>query len=196
MILPSPPRLLLPRRRLAGLLGLLAVAACTSGGDLPPLVEAKPGPYRLDSGDLLRITVFGEEQLTGEFRVSDSGAVTVPLAGPVQAKGLTTSELAAAIQHTMVERKLYRNPQVSVEVVTYRPIFVLGEVSKPGEYAYRPHMTVLTAVAVAGGFTYRAVEDYASILRTAPDGSAVESKATRQSLVQPGDVVTIFEQRL
>jgi polysaccharide export outer membrane protein len=79
-----------------------------------------------------------------------------------------------------------------VDVVSYRPVFILGEVSKPGQYPYQPGMTVLTAVAVAGGFTYRAVTDYASILRTA-DGHAVEGRVPRNMLVQPGDVIDIYE---
>ena len=97
---------------------------------------------------------------------------------------------------------LLRNPSVSVEVVTYRPIFVLGEVNRPGQYPYQPGMTVVTAAAVAGGFTYRAVEGYASVVRT-PIGMAVgttmgdpiEGKAVRQAYVQPGDVITILERR-
>lgn len=89
---------------------------------------------------------------------------------------------------------LVRNPSVAVELIAYRPIYVLGEVNNPGQYAYQPGMTVVTTVAVADGFTYRAVEAYASIVRTA-DGKAVEGKASRQSFVQPGDVITVFERR-
>jgi polysaccharide export outer membrane protein len=81
-----------------------------------------------------------------------------------------------------------------VEVIAYRPVFVLGEVNKPGQYPWQPGMTVVTAVAVAGGFTYRAVDNYASVVRTV-GSAAVEGKATRQSFIQPGDVVTIFERR-
>ena len=89
---------------------------------------------------------------------------------------------------------MLRKPSVSVEVATYRPIYVLGEVNKPGQYPYQPGMTVVSAAAVAGGFTYRAVEDYASVLRTT-DGDSTEGKASRQALVQPGDVITVFERR-
>ena len=79
-------------------------------------------------------------------------------------------------------------------MTAYRPIFVLGEVNKPGQYPYQPGMTVVTAAAVAGGFTYRAIEGYASVVRTV-NGHAVEGKATRQTYLQPGDVVTVFERR-
>jgi polysaccharide export outer membrane protein len=89
---------------------------------------------------------------------------------------------------------MLRAPSVVAEVTAYRPIFVLGEVSKPGQYPYQPGMTVVTAAAVAGGFTYRAIEDYAAVVRTL-NGVAVEGKATRQSFVQPGDVITVFERR-
>ena len=87
-----------------------------------------------------------------------------------------------------------RNPSVAVEVIAYRPIYVLGEVNKPGQYAYQPGMTVVTAVAVAGGFTYRAVEGYAAVVRTV-EGKAIEGRASRQAFVQPGDVITVFERR-
>ena len=89
---------------------------------------------------------------------------------------------------------LVRNPSVAVEIIAYRPIYVLGEVNKPGQYPYQPGMTVVTAVAVAGGFTYRAVQSYASVVRTS-DGAAMEGRATRQDFVRPGDVITVFERR-
>jgi polysaccharide export outer membrane protein len=94
----------------------------------------------------------------------------------------------------MERSKLYRHPSVSAEVTIYRPIFILGEVSRPGQYPYQPGMTVVTAVAVAGGFTYRAVDDAFSIVRTT-DGKPLEARAGRQDLVQPGDVITVYERR-
>jgi polysaccharide export outer membrane protein len=120
--------------------------------------------------------------------------VALPLIGTIQATGLTTDALATRVSDALQRANLLKAPSVVAEIVTYRPIFVLGEVSKPGQYAYQPGMTVVTAAAVAGGFTYRAVDDYASVVRTL-DGIAVEGKATRQSFVQPGDVITIFERR-
>ena len=94
----------------------------------------------------------------------------------------------------MLKAQLIRDPSVSVEVSAYRPIFVLGEVNHPGQFPYQPGMTVVTAAAVAGGFTYRAVEDRASIVRSI-DGKAVEGRATRETYVRPGDVITIYERR-
>ena len=137
---------------------------------------------------------FGQEQLTGQFRINDRGQLAVPLLGSVPADGLTTAELEHSIEQLLKKKDLLQNPSVSVDVITYRPVFILGEVAKPGQYPYQPGMTVLTAVALAGGFTYRAVTDYASILRTT-DGHSVEGRVGRGVLVEPGDVVDIFERR-
>lgn len=169
-------------------------AACAPGRDLPDLPPATPGAYRLGPGDAVRLITFGEDTLTGEFQVSDSGTIALPLLGSVPAAGLSPDALAAKVADSLQRANLLRSPSVSAEIIKYRPIFVLGEVSKPGQYPYQPGMTVVTAVAVAGGFTYRAVNDYASVVRTL-DGVAIEGKATRQSFVQPGDVITVFERR-
>jgi polysaccharide export outer membrane protein len=181
-------------RRLTCLLLCMAAVGCAPGRGLPDLPSASPGGYRLGSGDVVRLITVGDESLTGEFRVDDGGRVALPLIGAVPAAGQTPDGLAAAIKSALLRGNLYTAPSVSVEVTSYRPIFVLGEVSKPGQYPYQPGMTVVTAAAVAGGFTYRAINDYASVVRT-QDGVAVEGKAIRQSFIQPGDVITIFERR-
>ncbi len=174
---------------------LLAIAGCGGpGSKLPPLPATDPIAYSLGPGDQVRIITFGEETLTGEFRVNDSGSIALPLVGAVHAAGLTSAELETAVGAALRRGKLVRDPSVAVEVIAYRPIYVLGEVNKPGQYAYQPGMTVVTAVAVGGGFTYRAVEGYAAIVRTI-EGKAVEGRASRQSYIQPGDVITIFERR-
>jgi polysaccharide export outer membrane protein len=186
---------LLSRRYIAGLLLVLGLAACGGpGSDLATLPLAGPVPYALASGDQVRIITFGEDTLTGEFRVNDSGNIALPLVGPVHAAGLTSSQLEAAVAAALQRGNLVRNPSVAVEIIAYRPIFVLGEVNKPGQYAYQPGMTVVTAAAVAGGFTYRAIEGYASVVRTT-DGQAVEARAARQAYILPGDVITVFERR-
>jgi polysaccharide export outer membrane protein len=172
----------------------LPFAACAPGRELPPLPPTEPAVYRLGAGDVVRLITFGEDTLTGEFRVSDSGTIALPLIGVLPAAGLTPDVLGQTVGQALVKANLLLAPSVSVEVITYRPIFVLGEVAKPGEYPYQPGMTVVTAAAVAGGFTYRAIDDYAAVVRTR-DGVAVEGKATRQTFVQPGDVITIFERR-
>lgn len=185
---------LLLRRRaaLGGCLGLLA--GCSPGRDLPLLPAYSPGNYRLGPGDQVRIITFGEEQLTGEFRVDDEGRVALPLLGSVKAAGRTPRELGTEIAAGLDHGDYLKNPHVTVEVVAYRPIFVLGEVSKPGQYPYQPGMTFLTGVAVAGGFTYRAVQDYASAVRTV-DGKASEGRVVQSSFLMPGDVIKVFERR-
>jgi polysaccharide biosynthesis/export protein len=171
---------------------LAGLASCAPGSNLPPLAETPPGPYRLAVDDQVRIITFGQEQLTGQFRVNDRGTIAVPLLGAIPATGLTSSELERKIEHDLKEKKLLNDPSVSVEVVGYRPMFILGEVSKPGQYPYEPGMTVLTAVAIAGGFTYRAQTNYASLLRTV-NGHSVEGRVPRGMEVLPGDVITILE---
>jgi polysaccharide export outer membrane protein len=181
-------------RSLACLLLCLCATACAPGRSLPDLQPISSQDYRLGPGDAVRLITFGEESLSGEFRVGDKGMVSMPLVGAVQAAGLSPDALATKVADTLSRANLLRAPSVSAEVIAYRPIFVLGEVSKPGQYPYQPGMTVVTAAAVAGGFTYRAIDSYASVVRT-ENGIAVEGKATRQSFVQPGDVITVFERR-
>ncbi len=182
------------RTAIAALVLPLALAACAPGGDLPPLRPASHAGYRLGPGDQVRIITVGDESLTGEFRVGDSGRIALPMLGSVPAAGLPPSALEKTIARSLVRAGLERDPSVSVEVTGYRPIFVLGEVNKPGEFAYQPGMTVLAAVALAGGFTYRAVEDYTGVVRT-DGGPPVEGRAARQAPLAPGDVVTVFERR-
>jgi polysaccharide biosynthesis/export protein len=181
------------RLLLCVLLCLFAVA-CAPGRELPELPTAASGAYRLGPGDVVRLITFGEDSLTGEFRVSDSGMIALPLVGGIRADGLSPEALAVRVGKALVQARILRSPSVSAEVIAYRPIFVLGEVSKPGQYPYQPGMTVVSAVAVAGGFTYRAIKDYASVVRTL-DGETIEGKARRQSPVQPGDVITVFERK-
>lgn len=175
-------------------IAFVLLAGCAPGHGLPPLPSATASVYRLGPGDTVRLTVFGEDQLTGEFRVGTSGTLAVPLLGDMRAAGLTPTELQGAVASGLKHKNLLRDPSVAAEVVEYRPVFVLGEVNKPGQYPYQPGMTVVTAVAVAGGFTYRAVQGYASVVRT-ENGAALESRASREAFVQPGDVITVFERR-
>jgi polysaccharide export outer membrane protein len=178
---------------LAWLFGSLGLAACTdSMANLPPLPDAAVAQYKLGPGDQVRVITFSDEQLTGDFRVNDNGTIALPLIGPIKAAGLTTTELAGKVAGELEARNLYKNPSVSVEVTNYRPVFILGEVNRPGQYPYQPGMTVVTAAAVAGGFTYRAIDNEASIVRSTGD-HPVEGLAKRETPLQPGDVVTIHE---
>lgn len=162
------------------------------GAGLPPLPPVSGRRYVLGPGDKIRITTFGDRQLSGEFLVGDSGDVAVPLLGRVRAAGLTTGQLEGELAGALIRAGMFKQPSVTVEVSAYRPIFILGEVHKPGQYPYQAGMTVLTAVAIAGGFTYRAVESTYSIVRST-NGGPIEGRARRQTLLQPGDVVTVYE---
>ena len=170
----------------------LVVSGCAPGGDLAPIPDYRSAGYTLGGGDQVRLITFGEDQLTGDFRVDDQGNIALPLVGEVHAAGLTPGRLSGAIAGELKQRNLLQNPSVSAEVTAYRPIYVLGEVAKPGEYPYQPGMTMLTTVAIAGGFTYRGFQDYASVVRTT-NNTAVQGKLTQLSFVAPGDVVKIYE---
>jgi len=192
-------RRVLPRRPLmrglAAGAALLLAACAGPGADLPPLPERPSAAYQLGAGDQVRITVFNDPRLTGEFRITDSGTVALPLLGAIPANGRTAAELGRAVEETLRGRRLFNDPSAAVEVIQYRPVFVLGMVERGGETPYQPGMTVLSAVAVMGGFNYRAVTDRVSVTRIGPDGTAREHRGERQSLLQPGDVVNVFERR-
>jgi polysaccharide export outer membrane protein len=176
-----------------GLTALLI--SCSPGADLPPVPNYSLQHYQLGGGDQIRIITFGEDQLTGEFRVDDQDQVALPLLGSVAAAGLTTQQLSKNIADMLRSKNLLRDASVSVEVLAYRPIYVLGEVAKPGEYPYRPGMTMLTSIAIAGGFTYRAVEDYAGVVRTTNSSKAIQGKIFPNSFIAPGDVIQVFQRR-
>ena len=156
-----------------------------------PSAEAVVGAYRLGAGDKVKVTTFGEESLTGEFNVSGSGMVALPLVGEVKAQGLTTTELQQSIETALKDGYL-REPRVSVQVLTYRPFYILGEVNKPGEYPYTNGLTVLNAVATANGFTYRANSRRVRIRRVG-ETEEKEYEITSTSAVAPGDTIRIRE---
>lgn len=147
--------------------------------------------YMLGTGDRVRIKVYGEADITGEYELDVNGIVSVPLAGRVKAKGLTTRQLEKAIA-TALSRGIVRDPRVSAEIATYRPFYILGEVKKAGEYPYKSGLTVLDAVASAGGYTYRANESKVVIRRA---GSNVEETIPLSAPVPvyPGDNIRIPE---
>lgn len=147
--------------------------------------------YRLGAGDRVRVTVFGQEDLSGEFELDGAGRLSLPLIQRVQAAGLTLNELEDAIANKL-KPDFLKNPRVSVEVLNYRPFYILGEVKKPGSYPYVNGMTVINAVALAGGYTYRAKENKVTIVRT----GNIERKtipANHDTVVLPGDVIQVPE---
>jgi len=146
---------------------------------------------RLEAGDKIRVTVFGEDKLSGEYQVDTGGFVALPLAGSIKAAGLTGPELERALEQKFKSTYL-RNPRVTVEVMTFRPFYVLGEVQKPGEYPYRTGLNVLSAIATAGGATFRANNSKVMIQR-AGTTTLEEYPQSPSVLVMPGDLVRVPE---
>jgi protein involved in polysaccharide export with SLBB domain len=155
-----------------------------------PSVVGDPG-YRLGPGDQIHITVFGQPDMTGNYQIDGKGMLAFPLIGRVHAGGLTAAGLQEEITHRLSPDYI-RHPSVSVEVLNYRPFYILGEVNKPGAYPYVNGMTVLNAAAIAGGFTYRAKDEDFSIMRN-ENGQHVKLDANDDTPVRPGDVITIPE---
>jgi len=158
---------------------------------VPVAVSLPDGPYTLDSGDRLRIVVFGQDALSNTYTVDAQGAVSLPLIGAVSARGLTTARLGNSIAAHLKESYI-RDPSVAVEVETYRPFFVLGEVTFPGQYPYVPNMTVQSAVAIAGGFTPRAYSGDVTVTRNV-QGVPTRLKLPMRYPLRPGDTVEIAE---
>jgi polysaccharide export outer membrane protein len=179
----------------------LALTACAGGGAPPPQAPAPPAAgapsaelvsstYKLGSGDRLKVTVFRHEDLSGEFTLDGAGNFAMPLIGQVEAAGQTTREVEQRIQAKLSDGYLV-DPQVAVEVLNYRPFYILGEVKSPGAYPYVNGMTVLNAVALAGGFSYRAYQDEFLLQRGGSNTGSVEVRG--DSALLPGDIVTVQE---
>jgi polysaccharide biosynthesis/export protein len=154
-------------------------------------VNSVADDYKLAAGDKVRLTVFNEPALSGEFSVSTTGALSFPLVGDVQADGKSIAEITSVVQKRLADGYL-RDPNVSLEVTTYRPFFILGEVSAPGQYPYASNMTVLNAVATAQGFTPRADSKIVYIRRA----GGVDEQAYRLTpdlRVLPGDTIRLGE---
>jgi protein involved in polysaccharide export with SLBB domain len=169
------------------------------GAGLRPGAPATPGAaagkdpdYKLGANDRLRITVFGQPTLTGEYTLDGNGVLAFPLIGNVPAEGVTTSQLQKAIA-AKLEPDYLVNPNVSAEVVTRRPFYVIGEVQKPGNYSYVTSLTAINAVAMAGGFTRRARKNEFYIRRLAPNGQMVRIEAASGAILQPGDTLEVRE---
>jgi polysaccharide export outer membrane protein len=177
------------------LCALAAALATPSVAQTPPAQAAAAAAgvrtYQLGPGDRVRITVFGEADLTGEYDVATDGALTFPLVGEIAAMGMTPEELSDTIA-ARLSRGYVREPRVVSSVISYRPFYILGEVENPGTYPYAANLDVMSAVAIAGGFTYRANKRRVFIRRA---GEAHERALSLRETVylQPGDVVRIGE---
>lgn len=196
----------LARKCAPSLFGLLlavgVIVGCSGGPAAAETQNAPGGPlpvststgavadYLLGTGDKLRVIVFGEQDLSGEFDITAAGKVSLPLIGQVQAAGLTLDQFEKEVADNLANGYL-TSPKVSVEVLNYRPFYIIGEVDKPGQYPYTNGMTILNAVAVGGGYTYRANTD--SVYITRGDGDEVKYPANQAVRVLPGDVVRVPE---
>jgi len=148
-------------------------------------------PYKLSSGDRIRVTVYGEPDLSGEFDVSDQGYVALPLIGQIVVKGMTPSAIEKIVTDKLGQNYLV-NPRVNVEVINYRPIYVIGEVKTPGQYPYASGLRVVNAVALAGGYTPRARKSPLYV-KHADDPTGTEHEVSEETVVLPGDVIRVAE---
>ena len=190
-----------PRSSSAGLtvhilLFVLAVTGITAGFSVRASAQTPPAAasaerYVLGPNDRIRLKVYGEPDITGEYEIDSGGQVSVPLAGHIKAAGTTTRQLERSIAAALA-KGIVRDPRVNVEIAQYRPYYILGEVKKGGEYPYRLGLTVMDAVASAGGFTYRANENKVYLRRS---GAGVEETYALDAPVPiyPGDNIRIPE---
>jgi polysaccharide export outer membrane protein len=179
-------------RRIAALGLATALAAC-AGGPMggSPEASASTQAYHLAAGDKVHVAVFNEDNLSGDYTIATDGKITLPLAGPVQAAGLSVTELQQAVSKTL-KNGFVQDPSVTVTANDLRPYYILGEVNKPGKYGYSPDLTVLNAVATAEGFTYRA-DMNAVYVRHVSDAAEQEVELTANTAVLPGDTIRVTQ---
>ena len=174
-------------------LAFLATPGLAQSASPPPapVTASLTDSYKMDSGDQIKMTVYGEDDLSGTYPVDGNGNVQLPLIGEVHAGGLSITQFQSAVAAKLSQGYLV-NPRVSAEVANYRPFTILGEVNKPGEYPYENGMTVLNAVALGGGYTYRADTDDVYVRRK---GSSKEDEvpADDHTPINPGDTVRVAE---
>ena len=170
----------------------MVVSACAAYKQLDPAFhKALSEPYRLDSGDVLRVTVFEQDELTNTYSVDKGGHISFPLVGSIGARGMTPKQMEGRIA-TGLRRGFLRDPDVSVEVATYRPFFIMGEVGTSGQYVYVPGMTVQNAIAIAGGFSARAEQTDVDITRNV-NGEIITGRVPISDPILPGDTIAIRE---
>lgn len=172
------------------LTGLVA-AGMTSAVVAQSNADARELVYKLGTGDRVRVIVFNEEDLSGEFEVDSTGSLALPLIGNISARGLTLREFETSVADALRDGYL-KDPRVNVEVLNFRPFYIIGEVENGGEYDFVPEMTVLNAVALAGGYTYRA-DDRRIFVTKAGTNTEVEHRMESAIKVLPGDIIRVPE---
>jgi polysaccharide biosynthesis/export protein len=171
--------------------GSYAMVPTTVSYAAAPIPVSHDAAYRLDAGDKLRVVVYGQDGLTNTYAIDAGGSITMPLIGAVPARGRTPAGLAAEIS-AKLRNGYIREPSVAVEIETYRPFFILGEVAAPGQYPYVPNLSVESAVAIAGGFTPRARRDQVTLTHTDRSGS-MRAVVPLGTALGPGDTVHVGE---
>ena len=180
--------------QLALVLLLLPLAACSLNGNVTTYPVEHRGPYTLDGGDILRVTVYGDDSLSKTYKVDDSGTVALPLVGPVSVRGLTTNAAAGMIAAALANGFM-RNPDVAVQIETYRPFFIQGAVKNGGQFAYVPQMTVRAAISTAGGYSDTAQRSRATVYRK--QGNTMQKIGVDLDFpIYPGDTIVIAERWL
>ena len=173
----------------------ILISGCSAGTlsetETKSLAAAATGPAKLQPGDKITVYVYGEDKLSGEYQLNQSGQISLPLAGTIEAKGLTQSELEQALAKKFRSEYL-KQPKVTVTIASLQPYYVMGEVEKPGEFAYKSGLNVLTALAIAGGPTYRASRSTVQIQRRG-ETSMREYPISASVPILPGDVVKVPE---
>lgn len=172
------------------LLPLLLTACAHSSGPATYLVE-QTGPYALDSGDLLRVSVYGDAELTNTYRVDDAGSISMPLIGAIQARGATTDALSRRVAASLAAGYM-RNPNVAVEVAEYRPFFIQGAIGASGQYPYIYGMTVRAAISAAGGFSDTASRNAVTVFRRQGE-EMVKGSVALDFPILPGDTIVVSE---
>jgi polysaccharide export outer membrane protein len=186
---PSHPVLLTVLWLLLCLAPLAWAQDNVSGAVPPPGVS--DSTYNLDYGDRISINVFNQPELSGEYTLDGDGRFSMPLIGTVAAAGLSPAELEAQLVDRYKPDYLV-NPRIFIQVLNYRPYYLIGEVQGTGAFPYKAGMTYMTAIAIAGGFTYRAKQDYVWVIR-GDDPEQKEIKLSIEERVQPGDIIRVAE---
>ena len=169
---------------------MLPLAGCATTRPGTYFVEPS-GPYTLDTGDLVRVTVYGDTELSNTYRVTDAGAIAFPLVGQVQVRGQSTSVAASRLSSALANGYL-RNPNVAVEVAEYRPFFIQGAVKTSGQFSYVPNMTVRAAISTAGGYAETADRNSVTVYRR-QGNEMVRGPVDLDFPIYPGDTVVISE---